>query len=58
MDALLTSRGEDAPSGENLEYEPVFAELELAAQPGEEKQVGDEIVQGEPLRHGRVGPIS
>ena len=54
MDALLTSRGEDAPSGENLEYEPVFAELELAAQPGEEKQVGDEIVQGEPPEYGVV----
>ena len=48
MDALLTQRSDDAPSGENLEYEPVFAALELAAQPGEEKQVGEEIVQGDP----------
>ncbi len=48
MDALLTQRSEDAPSGENLEYEPVFAALELAAQPGEEKQVGEEIVSGDP----------
>ena len=48
MDALLTKRSDDAPSGENLEYEPVFAALELAAQPGEEKQVGEEIVQGDP----------
>ena len=47
MDALLTQRSDAAPSGENLEYEPVFAALELAAQPGEEKQVGEEIVQGD-----------
>ena len=47
MDALLAARNDDAPSGENLEYEPVFAALELAAQPGEEKQVGEEIVAGE-----------
>lgn len=48
LDALLTQRSDDAPSGMNLEYEPVFAALELAAQPGEEKQVGEEIVQGDP----------
>lgn len=48
MDALLTSRSEGAPSGANLEYEAVFAALQLAAQPGEEKQVGEEIVAAEP----------
>ena len=41
--ALLQSHGDDAPSGENLEYDPEFTEMELAAQPGEETQVGDEI---------------
>jgi len=40
---LLQSKGDDSPSGENLEYDPVFTEMELAAQPGEEVQVGDEI---------------
>ncbi|MGB3246765.1 MAG: type VI secretion system protein TssA [Sulfitobacter sp.] len=48
MDGFLTNRSNDAPSGENLEYEPVFAALELAAQPGEEKQAGEEIIQGDP----------
>lgn len=40
---LLQSKGDDLPSGENLEYDPVFTEMELAAQPGEEVQIGDEI---------------
>lgn len=42
---LLESRGEDAPSGENLEYDPAFTEMELAAQPGEESVVGDEKIE-------------
>jgi len=41
--ALLQPKEEDAPSGENLEYDPVFTDMELAAQPGEERQIGDEI---------------
>lgn len=44
LDTLLQSHGEDAPSGEDLEYDPSFIELEIAAQPGEEKQAGDEII--------------
>lgn len=44
LDALLQSHAEDAPSGDDLEYDPVFIELEIAAQPGEEKQAGDEII--------------
>ena len=40
---LLQSKGDELPSGENLEYDPVFTEMELAAQPGEEVQVGDEV---------------
>ncbi|TDK53026.1 type VI secretion system protein TssA [Antarcticimicrobium luteum] len=43
LTVLLQSKGNDLPSGENLEYDPVFTEMELAAQPGEEVQVGDEI---------------
>ena len=54
MDGLLTIRSKDAPSGENLEYEPVFAALELAAQPGEEKQAGNEIIKGEEPDYGDV----
>ncbi|WP_299044441.1 type VI secretion system protein TssA [uncultured Tateyamaria sp.] len=44
LDVLLQSHGEDAPSGADLEYDPVFTELEIAAQPGEERQVGEEII--------------
>lgn len=47
MPITLQSLGDDAPSGENLEYEPVFTELMLAAQPGEERQAGDEIIAAE-----------
>lgn len=41
---LLQSKGEDSPSGDNLEYDPAFTEMELAAQPGEESVVGDERI--------------
>ncbi len=41
LDALLQSHGEDAPSGDDLEYDPVFTELEIAAQPGEDSQFAD-----------------
>ena len=47
LEALLKSYGEDAPSGEDLEYDPLFAELEIAAQPSEERQVGDQIIAAE-----------
>lgn len=47
LDALLQLHGEEAPSGEDLEYDPVFTELEIAAQPGEERQAGDEILAAE-----------
>jgi len=44
---LLEPRNDEAPSGENLEYEPTFTEMELAAQPGEERQMGDEVMAGD-----------
>lgn len=47
MNSLLKNFGEDAPSGEDLEYDAVFAALLLAAQPGEERQVGDQIIEAE-----------
>ncbi len=43
VSVLLQPKGDDAPSGENLEYDSVFTDMELAAQPGEERQIGDEI---------------
>ena len=47
LDSLLQSHGDDSPSGEDLEYDADFTEMEIAAQPGEERQVGDEILPGE-----------
>lgn len=47
LEALLASHDEDSPSGENLEYDPAFIEMEIAAQPGEERQAGDEILAAE-----------
>lgn len=46
MSDMLKSLGEDAPSGENLEYDPDFIAMELAGQPEEERQAGTEIVEG------------
>jgi len=51
---LLSSRGDDEPSGENLEYDPAFISLELAAQHGEERQVGDSIIAAEEPDHSEV----
>ncbi|MBL4767886.1 MAG: type VI secretion system protein TssA [Rhodobacteraceae bacterium] len=51
---LLQARSEDSPSGENLEYDPTFTEMELAAQPGEERQIGDEIIEAEDPDYGEV----
>lgn len=46
MSELLKNHGEEAPSGENLEYDQEFIAMELAGQPGEERQAGAEIVEG------------
>lgn len=54
VSALLQSHGDDEPSGENLEYDPEFTEMELAAQPGEETQVGDEIRAAEDPNYSEV----
>jgi len=47
VDSLIRSHGEDSPSGEDLEYDADFTEMEIAAQPGEEHQVGSEFVPGD-----------
>ncbi len=51
---LLEPLGDDTPSGENLEYDPAFVEMELAAQPGEERQEGDKILEAEDPDFGEV----
>lgn len=40
---LLQSKGEESPSGSDPEYDPDFTEMELAAQPGEETVIGDQV---------------
>ena len=47
LDALLAAREGDEPSGENLEYDFDFMQLQIAAAPGEEKQAGSEILAAE-----------
>lgn len=47
LDALLAARDGEDPSGENLEYDFDFMQLQIAAQPGEEKQAGSEILAAE-----------
>lgn len=42
---FLRSKGDESPSGEDLEYDPAFTEMELAAKPGEESVVGDERIE-------------
>lgn len=58
IDALLQSHGEEAPSGEDLEYDPVFTDLEIAAQHGEEQQIGDEIIPGEDPDYKEVSKLA
>jgi len=44
VNQLVTPLDGDSPSGENLEYEPEFGELERAAQGTDEHVMGDEVV--------------
>ncbi len=54
LSAFLNSHGDEEPSGENLEYDPAFISLELAAQPGEERQIGDSVIAAEEPDHAEV----
>lgn len=47
LESLLSSLAEGAPSGEDLEYDPVFAALEQAGAGKPEQQYGDTIVAAE-----------
>ncbi|QYK42377.1 MAG: type VI secretion system protein TssA [Paracoccaceae bacterium] len=49
-----TSHGDDEPSGENLEYDPAFISLELAAQSSDEQQFGDSITPASGPDHKEV----
>lgn len=47
VDKLLAELSEDAPSGEDLEYDPAFTELERDTHGKAEQQFGDTIVPAE-----------
>ena len=48
IEALLGEIAADAPCGEDLEYDPEFAELETLSQGAPERQYGDTIIAAEP----------
>jgi hypothetical protein len=48
IEALLSEIAADAPCGEDLEYDPEFAEMEKLAQETPERQYGDTIIPAEP----------
>jgi type VI secretion system protein ImpA len=47
LEALLSPIDEEAPSGEDLEYDAAFLELERLAEGKPEQQMGDEVIPGE-----------
>jgi len=47
LEQLLLPISEDAPCGDNLEYDPEYGALERAAQGKEEQQFGDTVVAAE-----------
>jgi type VI secretion system protein ImpA len=44
---LLGAKSEERPSGEDLEYDPLFGEMERAAKGREEQQFGDTVIAAE-----------
>ncbi len=46
VDQLIAPVSDEAPSGDNLEYEPEFGEFERAGQATPDQQMGDEVVEG------------
>jgi len=48
INGLLNEVSPDAPCGDNLEYDPVFSELERAARGKAEQTLGDSSVAAEP----------
>ena len=55
---LLKPISEDFPSGENQEYAECFLALERASQPGEERQVGDDIIPAEEPNYVTVSELA
>ena len=48
VDSLLIPISDEAPAGDNLEYDPGFTELERLAEGKPEQQVGDSVIEAEP----------
>lgn len=48
IETLLSDIAADMPCGEDLEYDPLFAEMEKLAQETPERQYGDTIIPAEP----------
>lgn len=51
LDVLEETLNNSTGAGENLEYDAAFTEMELAAQPGEERQMGDEVIEATEVDH-------
>ncbi len=47
VSALLAEVSEDQPSGEDMEYDPAFIDLEIATQGKEEQEYGDTVIEAE-----------
>ncbi|PVV12338.1 MAG: hypothetical protein B6D77_05590 [gamma proteobacterium symbiont of Ctena orbiculata] len=47
LEKLLTAVSDEAPAGSDLEYDPLFSEMERAAEGKEEQEFGDTIVPAE-----------
>ncbi len=57
-EALLQAVSADSPCGEDLEYDPVFGELERSAQGKAEQQIGETIVEAEEPDWREVGKLA
>lgn len=47
LDDLLATLDDGSGAGDDLEYDPSFSSMERAAHPGEERQMGDSILEAE-----------
>ena len=54
VESLLAPLGDDAPAGDNLEYDPEFLALERAAAPKAERAIGDTVKAAEEPDWGKV----
>ena len=48
VNSLLTAVSDDAPCGENLEYDSAFTEMNQAAEERSEQQMGESVIEAQP----------